>query len=234
MAQTSVERRALWEASVRKAVGLGYLEPVASVGEALEHGDVGFGYLASSGSLAAIVNGVCYGVGDDGSVSACPESTCLCQVCLGWFDHYAPVFLTGGSGSIDELTHALDARREVERRANCPQVVLAAGTIGRAVLSGVPRRQGGADATGHSDVDVRGETVVELTEVSGKVVGMRMPRYLSVGCPSEWRFVLLGEENDILGCLLGASGMSLACQLTSFDSIELELPADRRFSQIEL
>lgn len=223
----------LWQMGVAKAAYGGCRSACVSVGEALDHGDVGLGLQAGSAELAVFMNGVCYRLTGGCGVSMARLGDRLCQCLVGPFDHYVPVFLSGELGDLGELRALLDARREVARRQNHPQFMMAAGTLEHAVLSGARVSDTYSEGVGETGLGYA-KTVVELEDVAGSLVGMRMPTFLAPGEPAGWRFAFIGEGRTCMGRLLGASGLSLACQITSFDGVDLHLPASREFNELAL
>lgn len=217
----------LWQMGVSQAANSGCRSACVRVDEALDHGDVGFGLRAGSGELVVFMNGVCYELGDDSGVSMARSCDRLCHCLVGPFDHYAPVFLSGDLEDLAGLRSLLDQRREVARSRNHPQLMMATGTLAHAVLSG-----------GHMNDAEDGEgpakAVFELEDASGSIVGRRIPGFLAPGEPAGWRFDFISEDHMRLGRLLGASGLSLACQISSFDGIDVHLPNTREFNELKL
>lgn len=222
----------MWQVGVARAVDGGCRSACVRVGVALQHGDVGVGLQAGSGEPVVFLNGVCYQLGDDCTASTAPNSARLCYCLVGEFDHYAPVFWSGGLDDLGGLRGLLDGRREVARYRNQPQLALATGRLRHAVLSG-PRslRAAGGDA---DEADAADKTVCEVSDAVGMVVGWRMPGYLAPGAPSGWRFIYLSEDRRCMGRLLGACDLSLACQITHYGGIDLCLPESREFNDLKL
>lgn len=221
----------LWQMGVARAAALGCRSACARVDEALKHGDVGFAQQAGSGELALFLNGVCYEPNDAGGVHMARGCERLCYCSVGQFDHYAPVFLSGDLSDLAELRKQLDGRREVVRARNHVQLMMATGTLGHAVISGISAPR---EATSAVRDDELNKAVFELENVTGSLVGRRAPGYLEPSQPAGWRFVFLSEGRTCMGRLLGASDLSLACQISSFDGIDLRLPASREFNDLAL
>lgn len=221
----------LWQMGVSQAVDNGCRGACVRVDEALDHGDVGFGLRAGSGELAVFRNGVCYELSDSSEVTMARSNERLCQCLIGPFDHYAPVFLSGDLNDLASLRALLDSRREVARARNHPQLMMATGTLRYAVLSGARMSQ---DSGWDGGASAPQKAVMELEDVSGSIIGRRIPGFLAPHEPTGWRFVFLSEDRTRMGRLLGASGLSLACQITSFEGIDLHLPASREFNELAL
>jgi len=223
-----MEKRYLWQASVLPAVSSGFVSPVTTVGEASSHGDSGICSVAGTGGLACIVNGVCRTSCTEGGVLAADDIK-LCQATVGDFDPYASVFLCSQVGSIAAFQEVLEGRPEIAKTRNSVHMVLGAGRIGHAFLSETSAEgpEGGQAASCR-------KTVQEHRDVEGTVLGVRRPNYLEVGGKSRWRFVFLAEDGGCLGHLLGCSDMTLACQITRFDGLVLDLPQAKAFSKADI
>lgn len=225
----AMEQPKLWQVSLPLAVSRGYVAPIVSVGQALQHGDTGIGTQAETGELVVFLDGVCHVPLEDGSVQPARRAAQLCQLSIAPFDHYAPVFLTGDLGRMADFVGVLEGRSEVSRGRNSFHLVVAAGTIERAVVSGTKAYQATEGLT------ERGKTSTTMLEnVSGRIVGTRRPAYLEPSGRDCWRFVLLAEDGSSMGHLLGLSGASLACQICRYESAELRLPPARAFSRIDM
>lgn len=221
----------LWQMGVAQAVQAGQRCACTTVGEALSHGDVGFAQQAVTGELALMVNGVCYFLTSSSSAEVARPKDGLCRCLVGYFDHYAPVFLSGDLLSLSQLGRILDERPEVAKKRNHPQLLLGAGTLGRAVLSGPANPQPNDDAL---DDRALGKTVIQVNGVSGLIVGRRVPGYLTPGEPEGWRYGFVSEDHKVMGRLLGASELSVACQLSVYGGIESCLPTSRAFDELVL
>lgn len=224
----------LWQVSLPRAVSRGFVAPLVRVGEVLEHGDTGIGAMAETGGLAVLCDGVCHAYGKGGTVREVRSHEQLCQVTVGKFDHYAPVFLTSGIKSVRDLTKALEARSEVAKGRNSFHLAVATGTFGRVVLSGPKAYQSGEGVAATEAAGEPRDGVVELADVSGRIVGTRRPAYLEPSGRICWRFALLSEDGRVLGHLLGLSGASLACQICRYDAAELHLPPAKAFSKVDM
>lgn len=223
-----MEQAKLWQVSLPLAVSRGFVSPVVSVGQALEHGDTGIGTAAETGELVAFLNGVCHVPQEEGPTLPARRGLSLCQVSIAPFDHYAPVFLTGKLDHVKDFVHVLEGRQEVSRGRNSFHLLLATGTIRRAVISGTKAYQ----ATEGQSAPTK-ETST-LNDVSVRIVGTRRPAYLEPSGRNCWRFVLLTEDGASMGHLLGLCGASLACQICRYDAAELRLPPGRAFSRIDM
>ncbi|MGN0287519.1 MAG: acetolactate decarboxylase [Atopobiaceae bacterium] len=225
------EALCLWQMGSVRAVGAGLTAACVSVGEALRHGDVGFARQEGTTDPAVFVNGVCYRIGPScQAVAAGPkEGLCLCLVAP--FDHYAPVFLESGVDTLDGLGAILDQRPEVAKKRNHPQLMVGAGTLGRAVLSGPRAPQAVDDQL--SDAAL-GKTVVQVSDVSGTIVGRRIPTCVVPDESGQWCYTFVSEDHRLMGWLLGASSISLACQIGVYDGITLCLPDLRAYDEMDL
>lgn len=218
----------LWQVSLPLAVSRGCLSPMVTVAQALDHGDTGIGTQAETGELVVFIDGVCHVPTEDDTTKVARKGMSLCQVSVAPFDHYAPVFLTGDLGHMPDFTHVLESRPEVAKGRNSFHLMVATGTLHRAVIS---------DTKAYRATEGAGESPKETTtleDVSARIVGTRRPGYLEPSGRTCWRFVLLTEDGESMGHLLGLSGASLACQICRYDGAELRLPPARAFSHIDM
>lgn len=221
----------LWQASTLGALMLGRYEATTTVGAALEHGDVGLGTFEGVGGELIVLNGIAYNATVEGKVDLLRSSTPVSFCTVAPFDHYAPVFLSGGLTDLDALKAALDSRREVSHAANSLHAVMATGTFSHVRIRSIAKQHKPYPPLDEATLSQR---VFDLDNVNGTIVGVRFPSYLAQVNMPGWHLHLITEDRRRGGHLLGLEGGSLACQITRFDDFELSLPHDKSFARLDL
>ena len=164
------DRETVWQVSVIPALMEGDYEGSAACGELRAHGDFGIGTFDALDGEMIVEGGIVYRAAADGSVSRVEDSRTTPFAAVTFFEADC-VATPAGTLDLAALERTLDAMPGAK---NTPCAVMVFGHFRRVQIRSVPRQEKPyprlADA-------VKRQSVSELRDVVGGLVGFRMPAW---------------------------------------------------------
>ena len=216
-----VEHATLFQVSTPGALVEGVLDGAVSVAILRQHGDFGLGTYADLDGEMIVLDGEFYQVRSDGSIHR-PADDQLAPFAM--VTHFVPdrTVTMDTFSSISEMLAQLDV--------HCPDANLFYAARLRGRFAHVYNRATCKVAPNEALVQAaaqQGEFHVE--NVSGTMVGFRMPGYVkTIGLPG-WHVHFLSEDHARGGHVLGASGQGIELALELIDDFRLALPETASF-----
>jgi acetolactate decarboxylase len=191
--------------------------------ELKRHGDLGLGAIAGSDGELVLLDGRCHQVKGDGSVVALPDSLTTPWAMATFFE---PDWET-------ELTEPVDMPallRLLDSKITSPGLPHAFRVEGRFAQIRT-RSVAGQKPPYRRLIDViRDQVTFDLGDVSGTIVGFRIPGYLEgVNVPG-YHMHFLTADRKAGGHVLAFRADRLRVAAAASTAVHVELPRDRRFS----
>lgn len=217
----------VYQTSTISALLAGVYDGSVTVGELLEHGDFGLGTFNHLDGEMVVVDGTCYHLRDDGSVTVASS---------GDRTPFAAVMRFHGTTSItvDEpcTLAALTARIDAATgSANLPVAVRIDGTFStlrtRTVGEQHPPYPPLVEATAH-------EAITTLAETTGTVAGFRTPQFEQAISVPGYHLHYVDDERRHGGHVLDLTVRSAHVSVSPIAELRLVLPDDPAFLRADL
>jgi acetolactate decarboxylase len=221
---------AVFQISTLPALSLGLYDGGITFGDLLKHGDFGLGTFAALDGELIILNGTAWRVRADRKVSAVDrrEITPFAAV-----THFVPdITLRLPAAAVPAEYAALQQRiSAMLPTPNAPYAVAIQGTFARLKLRSVPGQNRPYPPL--ADV-VKTQTVWELKDIRGTLVGFRFPAYLSGVNLSDYHFHFISDDRQHGGHLLDGALQEGEIRVQTLRGLEMQLPTDAAFDRADL
>ncbi|EXJ14297.1 acetolactate decarboxylase [Imhoffiella purpurea] len=217
----------LYQVSTIDALLAGVYEPVAQVGEVMEHGDFGLGTFEALDGEAILFEGQIYQAASDGTVRLMPETAGTPFMAVTHFDR--DLALTPPAGQTfsdfkDWLEAALPSR-------NIAYAIRVDGHFDRVRYRSVPRQTPPYPPLAEA---AKSQTFFERKDISGTLVGFWCPAYTKgVNVPG-FHLHFLSEDRQHAGHLLDFVLTEGQVALDLTDDWSVDLPMDPSFLDADL
>jgi acetolactate decarboxylase len=218
---------ALYLSSTFRALVEGLYDGEVTCGELARHGDLGLGAIDGVDGELVMVDGTAYQVKADGSVHRVEAARKTPYALATHFD----------ADKSFRVTEAVDFSGLVQRldrefpNQNLPYAFRIEGTFPYVKARSVPAQQ---KPYGRLIEIIKNQAIFELQDVSGVIVGFRLPEHLeSIGVPG-YHFHFLTADRTAGGHLMAfrASELRIAGDLSP--SVHLVLPENAAFASTDL
>jgi acetolactate decarboxylase len=211
------EPHALFQASTIGALLDGAYDGDVSVAELAEHGDLGLGTLNGLDGEMIALDGAFFRADASGNVSEVDSAALTPFAVLTWFEPTVRVNIDGPLGH-DELLALMDERLPGGTVACAVRID---GSFASVHARSVPRQE--APYRPLAEV-VQSQTVFDLSDVEGTMVGFRFPDYSEGLEVSGYHLHFISEDRARGGHVLEARPRRAAVQLDVATDLHVELP----------
>ncbi len=220
-AQTN-DRDVLYQTSTIGALLQGVYDGDTTIGELRAHGDVGLGTINCLDGELVVLDGRFFTVEHSGRVRELPPETLTPFAAVTWFERDQGGLLQDITG-LGALTSRLDA---VLGSVNLCYTVRITGRFDYIKTRSVPRQE--PPYRPLAEV-VSEQAIFEFSDVSGTIVGFRMPPYVTgINVPG-WHLHFLADDLSGGGHLLDCRASEATAQIDESDEIMLVLPHTESF-----
>ncbi|HVJ94180.1 MAG TPA: acetolactate decarboxylase [Labilithrix sp.] len=221
-----IERSTLFQVSTSTALVEGVYDGVVSVGELKQHGDFGLGtFDALDGELVAM-DGRFYQVHGSGEVSEAPNEAKVPFAVITAF-RAERSFVIDYVADFDELVARLDRERRTDNRFYAARI--------EGCFAHVQTRAARRANTGVSLVDATArQSVFELSDVEGSLVGFWTPSYARTINIAGWHLHFLAESCAGGGHLLDCRTAGLRVELQELAEVRIAMPETAAFMKADL
>ena len=219
----------LYQVSLLQALSLRRFEGSVSIGELRKNGDIGIGTFDGLDGEMIMLDGTVYKASADGSVTVIGDdaTTPFANATFAKND----LSKTVTASSMKELGDELDSIVS-ESGINSVYFIRLDGVFDSIRLRSVPKQK----RPYRKLADVLSTEQVEWTlkDISGTVVGVYCPSYMSMVNNHGWHLHFISDDRKKGGHVLDLSVKNGMCQFTVVDTIKIILPDDPSFQSLDL
>lgn len=220
-----LDRHSLFQVSTSNALVQGVFRGVVTVGDLKRHGDFGLGTFEGLDGELVMLDGVCYRATGGGVVTSPPEDAC---VPFAVVTHFHPdMSLTTGSGSLADLTAAVDASRPSE---NLFVGIRVDGRFERLALRAACAAEPGEsllEATAH-------QSEFTVGDVDGTLIGFWAPLYARAVNVPGYHFHFISNDRGLGGHLLDMEAGPLEVGIHIESELHIAIPETEEFLTADL
>jgi acetolactate decarboxylase len=217
----------IFQHSTLDALLLGLYEGDLSFGDLLQRGDFGVGTFQGVDGELVVLDGQAYRIRVDGIASHVEDSTLTPFAVITFFEPDLTLELEN-VGNYDSLRQQLDA---VLPSRNLLYAIRISSIFESLTTRSVPVQQRPYPPL----VDVvANQTTFDFVEVSGTMVGFKLPAYLSGINASGYHFHYVDDARVTGGHVLELSGSRMKVEIDICDRLEIDLPEQEDFLSAEL
>ncbi len=216
-ASEQASRHSLFQVSTLGALSRGLYDGDLNIGAVVERGDFGLGTLDHLDGEMIILDGVAYQVPIDGKPRVVDPSVTTPFAAV---TSLAPdeVFTLDGASDYADLQNQLDGHLST---LNVPVAIKISGRLPMLSVRSVPRQEPPYPPL--ADV-VANQTVFDLEDVKGTLVGFRTPTYLSDLNAAGHHFHFLSDDRSAGGHVLDGRFGEVLVELQYMRDFEMRLP----------
>lgn len=217
----------LFQASTIGALNVGVFEGELTVGALRGQGDFGLGTFDALDGEMVVLDGDVYRVGTDGVPRIAPDSATTPFAAV---TRFAPdvVFELAGPLELEALRREIDARLTT---FNIPVAVRISGFLPAVRARSVPRQ---SQPYPPLAVAVAGQTVFNLSNVDGTLVGFRTPAYMAQLNAAGYHFHFLSQDRRAGGHIVGVTAGPVRVALQYLHDFRMQLPENAAFASTNL
>jgi acetolactate decarboxylase len=217
----------LFQASTIGALNVGLFEGELTIGALRARGDFGLGTFDALDGEMVVLDGEVFRVGTDGvpRLAADDATTPFAAV-----TRFAPdqVFDLAGPLPLAALREAIDARLPTR---NVPVAVRISGLLPVLQARSVPRQ---SQPYPPLAVALAEQTVFDLTDVHGTLVGFRTPAYMAQLNAAGYHFHFLSDDRRAGGHVLDLTAGPVRVELQLLHDFRMALPENAAFAAADL
>ena len=195
--------------------------------ELKRHGDLGIGTFNGLAGEMVVVDGVVYQVRTDGRPYRVPDATETPFAAVTFFEPDERVTLHGRM-TLDALEKRID---ELLGTPNLPAAIRITGRFASVKARSVPRQKKPYPRLAHV---VKTQTVWDLDDVEGVMVGFYMPGYLKDVTVTPYHLHFLTADRTGGGHVLDAVARDVVVEVDTCAGLFLRLPETTGFTQADL
>ena len=226
-----IENSCMFQVSTLQALAMGYTKGVLTVGELLEHGDIGLGTFEHVDGEMILLDGRCYRAAEDGSVvEADPET----GVPFSAVEKFWPEreFTLGETENIETLKQQLDLKIEEGFGLNSMHIVRIDGEFAK-----VDARSEAPYKSQHitlKEVLSKTQKAFLFENIRGTLVCVYFPDYMDgINAPG-WHLHFVSEDRKKGGHVFDICMTSGLAKLDRISRIEIRIPMDPAFDVYSL
>lgn len=216
----------IFQLSVLDALMAGVYDGEMTFGELKTHGDFGLGTLNHLDGEMAAIDGIAYQIRADGSVHVVADSEKTPFSVITFFDADTTISLSG-SYNQDQVKRLIN---QWLISPNIPAAIKISGHFSMAHTRSVP-----AQIRPYRLLTeiLKTQPEFKLENVSGTIVGFRLPVYLkNINAPNYY-FHFITEDKSAGGHLLSFSGRNMKIEIDYKNHLEIQLPRDQDFRNVD-
>lgn len=226
-ASAGTNRDVIYQTAPIDALMAGVYDGVVTLSDLTLHGDIGVGTFNALDGEMICVDGAFYRVPDDGRVAPASGTNRTPFAVMTFYEPDLPL-ADIGAGSLVELVETLDRALATP---NAFYVVRLDGAFAYVKVRSVPRQTRPYRPLAEA---AKAQSVFELTDVAGTLVGFRSPPYArGINVPG-WHFHFLSADHTAGGHVLDLRASALRGALDPSDALSLSLPRDADFNGARL
>ena len=221
----------MFQVSTLQALALGYSRAVITVGELMQHGDIGLGTFEDVNGEMIVVDGHCYRADEKGDVIEADSEIGVPFSSVTIFKSDRNCELES-VGSIEKLKELLDLRIEEQFGLNSMHIVRIDGSF----KSVCARSESGYRAHHVTLKDALSETQKDFRfdDISGTLVCVYYPDYMDGINASGWHLHFISEDRKKGGHVFDLSLENGTAYFDTITNIELTLPHGPAFDTYAL
>ncbi|WP_295072348.1 acetolactate decarboxylase [uncultured Fibrobacter sp.] len=221
----------IFQVSTLQALMLGYTNPVITVAELLEYGNIGLGTFNNIDGEMIVLDGVCYRAKDDGNVVVAESDRGVPFSTVCTMDTVEPIAF-GKCGNVEGLKAELNNIVDAHFGLNSMHMVRIDG-----VFDVVDARSESAYRSMHVSL----KTILQKTQksfkfqnIKGTLVGVFFPDFMDGINASGWHFHFISEDRKNGGHVFEIVMREGRGFISKINSIELKLPDEPAFDTYSL
>jgi len=231
-ARMRVNRDAIYHVSTIHALVEGIFDGEVTFGELKRHGDIGLGAVGPVDGELVLLDGTCYQVKADGTVHLVEADQVTPYAIVTPFeaDHNLAVYVPKGNEEVDfeQLKTILD--KELGN-PNLPYAFRIEGDFSYVKTRSVPRQ---SKPYPRLIEVIKNQPEFEFRDVSGVIVGFRLPPYLDSLAVPGYHFHFLTADHRGGGHLLAFRAKQLLVRADLASEVHVVLPRSEAFSKVDL
>ncbi|MBR3275268.1 MAG: acetolactate decarboxylase [Eubacterium sp.] len=221
----------IYQVSTLQALAMGYSRKVITVGELLEHGDIGLGTFEDVNGEMIVLDGRCFRALHDGTVfEAKPDMGVPFAAVTKLTDMVS--FDLAESKNIDEVKETLTLKVEEGFGLNYMHIVRIDGAYAK-----VSARSETAFRSQHIELkEILAKTQQDFyfEEITGTLVCVYFPDYMGMMNATGWHLHFLSEDRTKGGHVFDVQLKGGSAKLMKIDCIEIQLPKEPAFDTYSL
>ena len=221
----------IYQVSTLQALALGYSRAVITVGELLEHGDMGLGTFEDVNGEMIVVDGVCHRADEEGNVWKAEPEMGVPFASVAKTDN-SPGIEISDIPNIEKLKELLTVKIEEDFGLNSMHIARVDGSFAR-----VCARSESPYRSHHVDLkDILSKTQKDFVfeNIEGTMVCIYYPDYMDgINAPG-WHIHFLSQDMTKGGHVFDMEITSGCIQLTKLDKIQIQLPNEPAFDTYSL
>ncbi|MFN6541410.1 MAG: acetolactate decarboxylase [Nostoc sp. EkiNYC01] len=225
--QAHTSTNTLFQTSTISALAVGVYEGNTNFQQLKKYGDFGLGTVNYLDGEMIGLNGQFYQVKADGIASIIPDSTISPFATVTFFKPEKLIHLEGQM-NYQQLQESLDRRLATK---NYPYAIRIQGNFPYLKFRSVPKQT----PPYRPLVDaLKGQSVFELTNVNGTLIGFRTPKYMQGVNVSGYHFHFLTANRKTGGHILDGQFQNAKVEIDTISNVEMNLPKTAEFDQADL
>jgi acetolactate decarboxylase len=226
-ARLRADRDAIYHVSTFRALVEGLFDGEVTMGELKRHGDIGLGAVDGVDGELVIVDGVCYQIKGDGSVHRLDDAARTPYALVTPFEAEI-AFGINEETDFDRLKAQLDRGCT---NPNLPWAFRIEGTFSYVKVRSVPRQ---SKPYRRLIEVIKEQREFELKNVTGVIVGFRLPSYIEGLAVPGYHFHFLTTDRTGGGHLLAFRAQRLRVGADLSSAIHVALPRSKEFANTDL
>lgn len=221
----------IYQVSTLQALMLGYTNPVITVAELLEHGNIGLGTFKNIDGEMIVLDGVCFRAKDDGNVVVAEGDRGVPFSTVCYMDEVEPIEF-GECKNVESLKVELNNIIDSQFGLNSMHMVRIEG-----VFDVVDARSESAYSSTHVSLKAilqKTQKSFKFQNIKGSLVGVFFPDYMDGINASGWHFHFISEDRKNGGHVFEIVMRRGKGIISKINSIELKLPDEPAFDTYSL
>lgn len=221
----------MYQVSTLQVLMLGYTNPVITVAELLEHGNIGLGTFKNIDGEMIVLDGVCYRAKDDGNIDVAEGDRGVPFSTVCYMDEVEPVEF-GECRSVESLKGELNNIVDAHFGLNSMHMVRIEGEF-----EVVDARSESAYRSKHVSLKAilqKTQKAFKFQNIRGTLVGVFFPDYMDGINAAGWHFHFISEDRKNGGHVFEIVMLQGKGHISKINSIELKLPDEPAFDTYSL
>ena len=226
-----MEQNTMYQVSTLQALSMGYTRPVVTVGELLEHGNIGLGTFEGVNGEMILIDGHCYRADEEGNVVEIPSGTGVPFASVTFLQDERRTVLPA-SGTADALKQMLDKIIEEWFGLNSMHMIRIDG-----FFKEIQARSENAYFSQHISLkDILSETQKSFvfSNIPGTLVCVYYPDYMAGINAAGWHFHFISEDRTLGGHVFDLYMQSGKAVVDKIQRLAIQLPTEPSFDTYSL
>ncbi len=226
-----MEQNTMYQVSTLQALSMGYTRPVVTVGELLEHGNIGLGTFEGVNGEMILIDGHCYRADEEGNVVEIPSGTGVPFASVTFLQDERRTVLPA-SGTADALKQMLDKIIEEWFGLNSMHMIRIDG-----FFKEIQARSENAYFSQHISLkDILSETQKSFvfSNIPGTLVCVYYPDYMAGINAAGWHLHFISEDRTLGGHVFDLYMQSGKAVVDKIQRLAIQLPTEPSFDTYSL